>query len=59
MKLEKDTLVKELEVTQDKLLKSAEALKAAKGELEKEQQKGKKAVAEMVSPAKPEDSSLC
>ncbi|XP_062989872.1 early endosome antigen 1 isoform X2 [Elgaria multicarinata webbii] len=47
MKLEKDTLLKELEVIKDKLSKSTESLKETKDELEKEKQKGKAAVAEI------------
>lgn len=49
-KLEKDTLVKELKVLKDKLSKSTESLKEANDELEKEKQKGKAAVVEMVRP---------
>lgn len=49
IKLEKETLLKEVEVIRDKLSKSTESLKEAKDELEKEKQKGKVAMAEMVS----------
>jgi len=49
VRLEKDTLLKDLTATKDKLSKSSESFKKRKEELEKEIQKGKAAVAEMVS----------
>lgn len=49
MKLEKDTLLKELEILKGKLSNSNESLEEARDELEKEKQRGKTAVAEIVS----------
>ena len=49
VKLEKDTLLKDLTSTKEKLSKSSESFKKRKEELEKEIEKGKAAVAEMVS----------
>lgn len=50
MKLEKDTLLKEFEILKSKLSNSNESLEEAKNALEKEKEKGKAAVAEIVSP---------
>lgn len=49
VKLEKDALLKDLTATKEKLSKSSESFKKKKEELEKEIQKEKAAVAEMVS----------
>lgn len=49
VKLEKDTLLKDLTDTKDKLSKSSESFKKRKEELEKEIKKGKAVMAEMVS----------
>lgn len=49
VKSEKDALLKDLTATKEKLSKSSESFKKKKEELEKEIQKEKAAVAEMVS----------
>ncbi|ETE64393.1 Early endosome antigen 1, partial [Ophiophagus hannah] len=49
MKVEKDTLLKELEIFKGKLSNSNKSLEEAKDALEKEKQRGKTAVAEIIS----------